>query len=69
LLRFAAFAGFIYSSKQWGGNSTRSATRPCMMSLPVSVAAQKYAGLSAQPICKAEGTTMRMGWPGGSGMT
>jgi hypothetical protein len=26
-----------------------------MMSLPVSVAAQKYAGLSAHPICKAEG--------------
>jgi hypothetical protein len=33
------------------------------------VAAQKYDGLSAQPIWRANGITMRVGCPGGSGMT
>ena len=36
-----------------------------MRSRPVSVAAQKYAGLSTQPICSTDGTTNSMGLPGG----
>jgi hypothetical protein len=44
-------------------------SRRSMMSHPVSVAVQKYAGLSAQPICKADGTTIRTRAPGGSGIT
>jgi hypothetical protein len=38
------------------------------MSLLVSVAAQKCAGLSAQPICSADGTTILTRAPGGSGI-
>jgi hypothetical protein len=59
-LRIGA-VGVMKESNWWGGNWTSASMRACRMSRPVSVAAQKYPGLSVHPICSAWGITSQVG--------
>lgn len=62
--------GFMNNlSNGCSGSSFFSRTSKSMMTRLVSVAAQKCAGLSAHPICRAGGMTTRGLAPGGSGIT
>ena len=62
--------GMVWSSSGCEGNvPTASATYEAATSRAVSEAAQKNGGLNAQPIWRADGTTISTGWPGWFGRT
>ena len=62
------FAVIIYSSKTWWGRSNLISIAYWIRSRPVSVTAQKYAGIYTHPICSVDGTTNSIGLPVGSGI-
>ena len=65
-----ASGGIIHFSNGCSGNDpTGSAMYVSATSLAVSYAAQKNGGDNAQPICRAEGTTISIGSPGRLGKT
>jgi hypothetical protein len=67
--RLGGFVGFVNVSIGCGCNFLPLSIQVWATSQTVSVVAQKYAGLSFQPICSALGTTIMVGVPGAPGMT